>query len=682
MAGNESTAKITLDLDNAEFVKRMRESLGLVRDIGDSENLSGIVQMFLKVGSLAAVAAGAVAVFKTTLDTALEGEKLIALEKNFENLAKSIGVAADTMRDDLVTATRGLIDDTDLIEMATKAMVKLGDESGKIPRIMELASKATAIFGGSLADNFNNLVTAVETGNARMLRQYGITVDSEKAVKAYAKQLGISVELLSEQGRRTALSNAIMDQASEKFKNLTAQSMPATNALAILKNSFADLGDTIAKITAARTGGFFADLAGGLGLIAKGLKAGVVGVFGSELDKIEGRIANVRAKMEANQKALESMSGKATPGLEAFRAQEIEATKKQQDQLRQELAALEGKSDTIKKQSGLAAENSAITTAAHNKTLEQIEAEKNARSIAEDKKKEKVLAFTRDILNAQREAILEREANLTSAAEAELNLQAQQVLIAEDFELKKSELKKKYEQDKFLSAEQYGAMMENLDIARNERLAALEEQLQDRRIAAMERAASRAETLSQGIQAGFAVEGAKAAKEFNDMGARGQRAFQIIGNNAAQAFIQMGAGTKDAGEAMRMFMFGAIADIAEAEGKLLLMKGIGTYNPVAVAQGAGLLALSGLLRSMAGGGAKGLGGAGEGGAGGGAMAGGAVGADLSSRPAVSEPSQGKSVTIQIHGSYFETDQTRTRLMEMIRESGDFTDFNLKKIGQY
>lgn len=41
----------------------------------------------------------------------------------------------------------------------------------------------------------------------------------------------------------------------------------------------------------------------------------------------------------------------------------------------------------------------------------------------------------------------------------------------------------------------------------------------------------------------------------------------------------------------------------------------------------------------------------------------------------------KAVTLQIQGNYYETEQTRTRLMEMIREVGDFTDFNLKQVGK-
>jgi hypothetical protein len=43
--------------------------------------------------------------------------------------------------------------------------------------------------------------------------------------------------------------------------------------------------------------------------------------------------------------------------------------------------------------------------------------------------------------------------------------------------------------------------------------------------------------------------------------------------------------------------------------------------------------------------------------------------------------QKKVVTVQVQGHYFETEATKTRLVEMIRESSDATDFTIKQVGQ-
>jgi hypothetical protein len=45
-----------------------------------------------------------------------------------------------------------------------------------------------------------------------------------------------------------------------------------------------------------------------------------------------------------------------------------------------------------------------------------------------------------------------------------------------------------------------------------------------------------------------------------------------------------------------------------------------------------------------------------------------------------EAQKRKAVTIQIQGSYFETEETRTRLVQMVREASDATDFKILSVG--
>lgn len=41
----------------------------------------------------------------------------------------------------------------------------------------------------------------------------------------------------------------------------------------------------------------------------------------------------------------------------------------------------------------------------------------------------------------------------------------------------------------------------------------------------------------------------------------------------------------------------------------------------------------------------------------------------------------KAVTLQVMGDYFETEQTKTRLVDLIREANDATDFKFVQIGE-
>jgi len=121
-----------------------------------------------------------------------------------------------------------------------------------------------------------------------------------------------------------------------------------------------------------------------------------------------------------------------------------------------------------------------------------------------------------------------------------------------------------------------------------------------------------------------------------------------------------------------------LADEAQARGALILASSIWPPNPLGLAAGGGLLALSGLLRSMAGGKASSSGGTIPTGSLNGS------GIDVASGSASPNAAQFQSprrqATIQVMGNYFETEQTRTRLMEMMREATDYTDFKYVQIG--
>ncbi len=111
-----------------------------------------------------------------------------------------------------------------------------------------------------------------------------------------------------------------------------------------------------------------------------------------------------------------------------------------------------------------------------------------------------------------------------------------------------------------------------------------------------------------------------------------------------------------------------------------LLAGIWPPNPIELAEGAALIALGGALKSVGSSSGSSAPSAPSvsGGGGGGVSAVAAAQQSATPNP-VATPQ--KSVSINIQGSLYETDQTRQRLMAMIREAGDFTDFNLKQVGQ-
>jgi hypothetical protein len=144
-------------------------------------------------------------------------------------------------------------------------------------------------------------------------------------------------------------------------------------------------------------------------------------------------------------------------------------------------------------------------------------------------------------------------------------------------------------------------------------------------------------------------------------------------------FKSLAKGGKEAAKAMKAAFLNMLADRAEGEGQLKIASGLFPPNPGMLASGAALLALGGILRSAAGGG--------EGGSIGAADRAAAVSEGPRTdpeefrRPDVTEDKKGKSVTVAIQGNYFETEQTRRALLEMIRAETDATSFQYVQISQ-
>lgn len=161
---------------------------------------------------------------------------------------------------------------------------------------------------------------------------------------------------------------------------------------------------------------------------------------------------------------------------------------------------------------------------------------------------------------------------------------------------------------------------------------------------------------------------------FNALNKEGIAAFQALGKGIAD-------GSADAADIMKMFFLMALADIAEQYGEVLLAEGIGSGNPVAIAEGGSLIAMSEIIRSMAGSAGGGSSSSSSGGIGGGgvdtssAFAG---GGNVTNQAGPAAARQ--AVHIEIHGDLFDTGETARRITDLIRNSTDQTDYNYSFIG--
>lgn len=655
MADSQGTVKVVLDLDNKDFVKKLKDSLGLLDDMGSNESLSDLAGTFTKIGAVAGVTAVAILAVKSALDLTKEAEHIKQIENTFNNMAQSAGLSAEAIRGQLTAAVKGLADDTDVLQAGSRAILDMGNNAQHLGEVMVLARKFTAGFGGDLLQNFEGLSRALATGNERMLKQYGIILDTDKVTKEYAKSLGIGVEFLTDAGKKQAIFNAALDQGKEKLKNVDENVTGATQALTRMGVSFKTLGEIGVKVWDNLFGDAIRAVVTEIADRVDRMTKHVAASLGVEQDK-KKLLEEQKLTLQEQLESYERMSGKLGDAM----TDKIAATVKQIQALDQQIGEL-GKSE--------AKEGEVDTKVTQDKLVNQ------------DKLLDAKLKFEKEIEDIRMKRIESDLQYGTNVEQAEAAYNEKKISMEREADLQIQMLKKDGLDKGVINQAQYADTVANIEQTLNDKLKNQELDLEQVRLRALENSAKASTTTAQGFSRGWAVEGKKAQMAMKNFSSFGATSFTAVKKNAVSAFEALGNGSKNAGEAMRGFLFGSIADIAQAQGELHLANGIASYNFVEAAEGGVLIALASALRSKANGASAGVGGGGGGGGGGGSSAASDVAGGGGADKPQAEVQHKKSVSVNIQGSYFETDQTRTRLMDMIRESGDFTDFNISTIGK-
>lgn len=192
------------------------------------------------LGPYGALATAIIAASVAQVKFALEGEKANAVNVQFANIAKSSGLQVDSFKQSIIEATQGLIDDKDALQIATTGIIALGENAAKIPAILDASRSISRALGKDFKESFQNLSQFVETGNVRILRQYGIILDLDSAYKKAAKSIGLTSSELSEQQKQTVRANLALDEIPKKFSS-------AAQSVTPLKDAYDRLGVSISK---------------------------------------------------------------------------------------------------------------------------------------------------------------------------------------------------------------------------------------------------------------------------------------------------------------------------------------------------------------------------------------------------------------------------------------------------
>ncbi len=607
----------------------------------------------------------------SAMDSALQfvvnGEQELKLDKKFETLAMQAGIAADVIRNELTDATKGLVEESKLLELGSEAFIQLGKNASALPQILELARKTYAVFGGDVVSNTEKITNAIFTGQTRQLKQLGLIVDAEKIYKNYARSIGTVVPLLTEQQRQTAILNEVLAQGAEKYKNVNAETGKVSDATTRYAVQIKALNDELSILVSNTFGktiaGFFEAGANSLKDWNRIVAQSRIETMPDGIDKINFAIKTLSESIEYGEKRLESFNKTEmrtlgptfTEGIEAKKVQ-LAGYQKQLEEIAKKQAEVQGGGTPPPAPAGggLAPEESAEFIRRREELVMKVQ-ELNAQVQASD------MALAQDTFNRNQ-----------NAATLDSLYYQQRLQSAETYQTQKAQLEKFYADNGIIN-----------DTLRNQGREALEQQHLNRlaQIQAGFNEYSTQGSLSVGESFGEVMEGIEdaamrtslnAGRNFRNLG---NSMMMSIGNAAGNAFAAFGQAIAEGENALEAFgkaLLNSLGQMAIQVGSMFILQGIGyTYagmanGPPLIAAGAALAALGGFLSVVGGVGPRGVVGGGS--------AGGGMGREMTSpitEPIRPEDTQAQipktEVNLTINGNVLDRRQTGLEIAQILEE---------------
>ena len=197
------------------------QTKGAAKSKKDIQGISGnLSKMALWAGAVAGAFYAAKGLIQGITELSRKAAKVEALERGFDSLGKKLGFSSQSFNK-LNNAVNGTMNDMDLMKQANNAMmlgvVKTDDE---MSQLFDTAQRLGQALGVDTAQAVNSLVTGMGRQSKLMLDNLGIMIDTNKANEVYAESLGKSVAQLTEQEKKLAFNNAVLEESGRLVGNL------------------------------------------------------------------------------------------------------------------------------------------------------------------------------------------------------------------------------------------------------------------------------------------------------------------------------------------------------------------------------------------------------------------------------------------------------------------------------
>lgn len=662
-------------------------SKGLLKDGSESIFDNLIPQGGLAIRGLADLAGGffllqqaasvAGSAINTALNFVIQGEREIKLDRRFKALAQQAGVAADVIKNDLKTATAGLIDETRLLEIGSEAFIKLGANAKALPQILELARKTYVAFGGDIVENADKITQAIFTGQTRQLRGLGLLVDTEKVYKEYARTLGTVPALLSEQQKQQALLNAVLEKGQTQFKNIKVESDGAESSFKKLKTATTELLDALSIKTAQQSSGFFAGLSN---LATSAINSFTQAINKSPIDKAKERISELQDRLKLAQATLDASQNSYSAygrGSEAF----FNRQKRNIEALKNEIAKYQAQ----------------VTTATQQQQKLQEETKKAAEAAGTGggvdttsdeflRRKQELVMKIQELNGQLRQSEVQLAQDELTRKQNSANLDAlyyqQKLQAAEMYNQQKATLEKFYADNGINDELLRQQGREVLEQAHLNRMLQLQMNYEAQKKTIFDESNTQALTVGEsfksvmeGIDEQAKETSVNAAKNFKNLG---RSMLTSVGQASANAFAAFGQAVAEGGNALEAFgksLLNSLGQMAIQMGSMFILQGIAyTYagianGPPLIAAGAALAVIGGVLAASGGAGPRDV-------SGGGGTAGVGIGSVADNDNGINDPipfedteaqTPQTAVSVTINGNVLDRRETGLEIAKILEE---------------
>lgn len=165
-------------------------------------------------------------------------------EATFKQFAASVGVAGDVLAAQIEQVTGGIIDSGDAMKIAMRGLTE-GLQPQQLVTLADAARQLAKSLQVDAVEAYKDLTEAIATGQSRRLKDIGITIDQEQALKDYAASIGTTADQLTTADKTQALFVATMAKAAPVVEANRKVNDEFGEALQRLKVAWQDVKETV-----------------------------------------------------------------------------------------------------------------------------------------------------------------------------------------------------------------------------------------------------------------------------------------------------------------------------------------------------------------------------------------------------------------------------------------------------